>query len=243
LDFVTIRNRCLIAVAVLSTVYLLIPLSASAKPKKKTFDNASGIVFQAALRTARERHVVTFVDEKNLMLTFETGTSALSYGFVANASVEAETDDKSTLIINVQHKNSGKNSSFSFNAGERMTDKFYEQVAEELVRHPSQKAAQKSESDHVAIPTNSNGTDGKPLGNSPASQSSAEVGSISVSSSPEGADVSVDAAFVGNSPAILKLPAGKHTISVTLDGFKNWTRDLTVLPGADTKLNASLSKQ
>lgn len=80
-------------------------------------------------------------------------------------------------------------------------------------------------------------------GSQPTSQPSADAGSISVISSPEGADVSVDGAFVGNSPENLKLSPGKHTISVVLEGYKSWTRDLTVLSGADTKLNASLQKQ
>ncbi len=221
-------------------MWLLAPTSLLAKPKTKTFDNPPQQVFDAALRTARERHVVTFVDDKHLMLTFETGVSALSYGFVANASVEAEPDGKSTLIINVQHKNSGKNASFSFNAGDRMADKFYEQVGGELGRETSQKAAEKPEAAHVPVPASSSGTDGKPVAGSAPASSPADVGTISVSSSPEGAEVSVDGAFVGNTPAVLKLAPGKHNILVTQDGYKNWARDLTVLPGADTKLIASL---
>ena len=31
---------------------------------------------KAALRTARERHVITYVDEKTLMFTFQTGRSS-----------------------------------------------------------------------------------------------------------------------------------------------------------------------
>jgi len=91
---------------------------ANAKPKVKIYKNGPQEVFQAALRTARERHVVTYVDEKNLMFTFQTGTSMLSYGFIANASVEQEPDGTSKVIINVQHKNDGKNASYSFNAGD-----------------------------------------------------------------------------------------------------------------------------
>lgn len=229
-------------VASASAILILIPLSALGKPKKKTFDNTPTEVFQAALRTARERHVVTYMDEKNLMITFETGRSALSQGFVADASVEAETDGKATLIINVQHKSTGKGG-FSFNAGDRMADKFYGQVAEELERKSAQKSAQKSDAEHVEVPQNSNGTDGRPVGTASTPEKVAETGTILLISSPDGADVSVDAAFVGNSPATLKLASGKHTISVSLDGYKTWTRELTVLPDADTKLNATLSKQ
>src|SRR5579864_4423462 len=85
-------------------IALVFPLSLGAKPKEKTFNNSTEEVFAAALRCARERHVVTYVDEKALMLTFETGTSALSYGFKANASVEPEGESRATLIINVQKK-------------------------------------------------------------------------------------------------------------------------------------------
>jgi len=67
-------------------------LPALAKPKKKLYDNSSTSLFNAALRTARERHVVTYVNEKMLMFTFETGQSFLSKGFVANASVEPASD-------------------------------------------------------------------------------------------------------------------------------------------------------
>ena len=50
--------------AVVVTSALLLP-SAHAEPKKKLYNNSSEQVFKAALRTARERHVVTYVDEKN----------------------------------------------------------------------------------------------------------------------------------------------------------------------------------
>jgi len=122
-----------------------------AKPKEKVFNNTAQDVFQAALRTARERHVVTYVDEKNLMLTFETDTSAFSYGFNANASVEQEADGKSKLILNVQKKNTGQNAGTSWGAGDRMADKFFQQVEEELARQPQQKAAAKPEAPRVEL--------------------------------------------------------------------------------------------
>src|SRR5271157_1301660 len=213
----------------------MVPLGLLAKPKKKTYNNAPQEVFQAALKTARERHVVTFVDEKNLMLTFETGVSALSYGFVANASVEPEADNKATLIINVQHKNSGKNFSYSFNAGDRMADKFYDQVSEELARKPSQKSAEKPEAAHVDVPP-------APDGGS-KEQTAAATGTILVGSNPDGAEISVDGSLVGNAPSTLKLTPGKHTVSVSQGGFQIWSRDLSVMSGSEVKLNATLEKQ
>jgi hypothetical protein len=208
----------------------LVPVSLIAKPKKKTYNNTPQEVFQAALRTARERHVVTYVDEKNLMLTFETGTSGFSYGFVANASIEPETDGKATLVINVQKKQS----SISFGAGDRMADKFYEQVAEELARKASQKVDVKPEAEHVDVPP-------APRLNNVADVPS--VGTVTILSTPEGADISVDGSFVGNAPAALKLSPGKYNIGVTQNGYKPWNRELSVISGSEVKLNAALEKQ
>jgi len=222
-----ILSLCLLSVCVW-------PIAAYAKPKAKVYNNAPHDVFQAALRTARERHVVTFVDEKNLMLTFETGTSAMSYGFVANASVEQEQNGASKLVINVQHKNAGKSASFSFNAGDRMADKFFQQVGEELARETAQKVAEKPEAPHIEAPPQAQPTTLK---------EQPQTGSVNVVSTPDGAEVSVDGSFVGNSPSTLKLTPGKHAINLASAGFKPWNRELTIVSGSEVKLNATLEKQ
>ena len=65
---------------------------------------------------------------------------------------------------------------------------------------------------------------------------------IALVSTPVGADVSVDDAFVGNAPAKLKLKPGKHTIKVTMAGYKDWSREMTVMPGSEVNLTATLEK-
>jgi len=72
--------------------------------------------------------------------------------------------------------------------------------------------------------------------------SEAAKGSVNVSSNPTGADVSVDGDFVGNSPAALKLAPGKHTITVKLAGYKDWSREITVQAGSEVQLTANLEK-
>jgi PEGA domain len=67
-------------------------------------------------------------------------------------------------------------------------------------------------------------------------------GAVNVSSNPVGADVSLDGNFIGNSPANLKLAPGKHTITVKMTGWKDWTRDITVQSGSEVQLTASLEK-
>jgi hypothetical protein len=79
---------------------------------------------------------------------------------------------------------------------------------------------------------------------SPASNvTAAEIEAlIALVSTPAGADVNVDGAFVGSAPATLKLKPGKHTIKVTMAGYKDWSRDMTVLPGSQVNLAATMEK-
>lgn len=77
-------------------------------------------------------------------------------------------------------------------------------------------------------------------------QSSAEVaevvGTLTVTSTPDNAELFVDGGFVGNAPATLKLSPGKYTIRVVLPGHKEWTRNISVTAGSELKLVASLEK-
>jgi len=68
------------------------------------------------------------------------------------------------------------------------------------------------------------------------------TGSVAVASTPDAADITVDGNFVGNTPATLKLAAGKHTVKVTLAGYQDWTREIEVSAGSDLKLNAAMVK-
>jgi hypothetical protein len=75
-----------------------------------------------------------------------------------------------------------------------------------------------------------------------AAYKSDATGTVNVTSTPDGADVYSDGAFVGNAPSTLKLPAGKHTVKVTASGYKDWSREITVGAGSEVKLNAAMEK-
>jgi PEGA domain len=60
---------------------------------------------------------------------------------------------------------------------------------------------------------------------------------------PDGADVYVDGSFVGDASTTLKLAPGKHAIRVVFKGYKDWSRELSVIPSSDVKLTARLDKQ
>src|SRR5262249_18424655 len=159
--------------------------------------------FQAALRTARERHVVTYVDTKTLMMTFETGRSFTSEGFVANASVEPEGENKATLIINVQNKKG-----MSWGAGDRMADKFFSQVSDELAGDVKQASAIKPQEAAIVVP-DPKAVPVEPSMTKPAAEAGAahadDKGKIRLTSTPDAAEVYVDDAYIGNTPATLQL--------------------------------------
>ena len=69
------------------------------------------------------------------------------------------------------------------------------------------------------------------------------TGTVELHSTPDGAEVYVDGAFIGNAPATLKLAPGQHTIRVSQFGFKDWSRDITIQAGSEAHLSASLDKQ
>jgi len=212
---------------------LLVCLPALAKPKKKTYDNSATDLFEAALRTARERHVITYVNEKVLMFTFQTGHSFFTTGFIANASIEPQGETQATLIVNVQTKDGG----VAYGAGDRMADKFFQQVTEELAGQVKQKSAIKPEQASVAVPP-PKAIPPEPTFTAPPDQK----GTVLLAAIPENAEVSVDGVFVGNAPVVLKLTPGKHTIGVNARGYQPMARDINVLPDSEVHLNASLDK-
>lgn len=66
---------------------------------------------------------------------------------------------------------------------------------------------------------------------------------LSISSTPDGADIEADGSFVGNTPSDIQLAEGEHTISVKKSGFKTWERKLKVSNGSSVHLNAELEKR
>ncbi len=63
---------------------------------------------------------------------------------------------------------------------------------------------------------------------------------VMVKSEPSGADIMVNGKFVGNTPSSLRLPAGDQTITVEMSGYKTWKRTVTVTPGSNVPLKATL---
>lgn len=72
-----------------------------------------------------------------------------------------------------------------------------------------------------------------------ATAGTAPQAGILIESTPPGADIEVDGAFVGNTPSTLSLAPGSHDIAVKKKGFTDWTKKLNVT-GGSVHLNAEL---
>ena len=68
------------------------------------------------------------------------------------------------------------------------------------------------------------------------------ISSISVKSSPDGAEIEVDGKFVGSTPSTLQLKVGDHKITIRKVGFAVWTRTITLNAGGGVVLDATLEK-
>jgi len=69
-----------------------------------------------------------------------------------------------------------------------------------------------------------------------------ETVNCSFSSTPSGAEVTVDGQFVGSTPSAIGLAVGSHAVVVSMPGFAQWKRELTVSSGAELTVNAVLEK-
>jgi PEGA domain len=73
---------------------------------------------------------------------------------------------------------------------------------------------------------------------------SAEImpSTIELKSTPDGAEISIDGKYVGNTPTTLHLTVGDHLIKFEKPGFKPWERTLTITQGESTTIPAALEK-
>ncbi|MGH9712904.1 MAG: PEGA domain-containing protein [Candidatus Acidiferrales bacterium] len=72
--------------------------------------------------------------------------------------------------------------------------------------------------------------------NQPQSEASSQIGAasdtqVTFNSTPSGAEVDLDGAFVGNTPSTVGVAPGEHSIRFTKRGFKAWERNIKVTTG------------
>jgi len=70
----------------------------------------------------------------------------------------------------------------------------------------------------------------------------ADLATVVVRSTPDGADITVDGKFVGSTPSTVRLSPGDHTVVLEKCGYKTWQRTMTVSPGASITVGPTLEK-
>ncbi len=75
-----------------------------------------------------------------------------------------------------------------------------------------------------------------------AAEKSIKTAKVTIHSTPQDAEIFADGTFVGNAPAALTLPIGKHHFRVVAKGYAEWTKGLDLIPNSEHTLAASLVK-
>jgi len=70
----------------------------------------------------------------------------------------------------------------------------------------------------------------------------AQAAKVMIRSIPHDAEIFADGKFVGNAPALLTLPAGKHQFRALLKGHAEWSQELELIPDSEFTLLARLVK-
>jgi ATP-dependent Clp protease ATP-binding subunit ClpC len=75
-----------------------------------------------------------------------------------------------------------------------------------------------------------------------ATASDPYLSTVAITSTPAGADIDVDDAFLGHTPAEVPLAVGERLVTITKQGYKPWQRKLQVLSGGKQTISAELEQ-
>lgn len=74
----------------------------------------------------------------------------------------------------------------------------------------------------------------------PKLSAAGELAAVTIKSTPEGADITIDGKFFGDTPTTARLAAGNYAISIEKAGYKPWKRTVTLTEGGTVMLDAAL---
>ena len=157
------------------------------------------------------------------------GCKALTAGQVLRGSIE---DGKLSLYVDAKDRNYRIETSAYIGPiqATQSVDGSRTPSGDDANTAPAVKRAAQTE-----IPKSSMSQDDQP--NSPSTSK------VMVSSEPSGADIFVDGNFMGNTPSLLQLSTGSHTVRIEAKGQKSWSRDVRVTPGGKITIQATLSPE
>jgi hypothetical protein len=68
------------------------------------------------------------------------------------------------------------------------------------------------------------------------------LASVQLSSDPTGAEITIDGGYAGNTPSLIKLKPGTHSIKMTMHGYTPWERSIETAAGESRNFAATLEK-
>jgi len=104
---------------------------------------------------------------------------------------------------------------------------------------PVQNSAVSASTTPASAPPQSSPAPVPPSGSAP--ETTAGKVRCSLSSTPSGAEITIDWRYVGNTPSEIGLSPGTHVVVISMPGFAEWKRELVV--GADSVVNVTASLQ
>jgi hypothetical protein len=106
--------------------------------------------------------------------------------------------------------------------------------------HPAPAPAPATQNSPLPAPPPANAHAGLP---EKAEEKAEENVKCSFSSTPPGAEITLDGRYVGSTPSEIGVGPGTHTVALFMPGFSLWKRELTVIPGSALTVSAILQKQ
>jgi hypothetical protein len=92
-----------------------------------------------------------------------------------------------------------------------------------------------------AVATNENpALSAAPVGEAVGKRAASASIALAVTSTPDGADITVDGKYKGSTPSTLRVEAGDHSVSIEKPGFKKWQRTVSVDAGSNVRLDMTL---
>lgn len=128
--------------------------------------------------------------------------------------------------------------------------KMRKQLYTYLTQDKAQAKAQADMQDKKSGPENASAPNASPEPAPKPLQTAPAVGSVgkpeevkcSFTSTPTGAEISLDGQYLGSTPSVVNVRAGTHEVVVSMPGFAQWKRELTVAAGSELTVNAVLEK-
>lgn len=241
-----IATKATIFIPVTITIFLCVgDVFAKPKPKTKAYPASCATVWEAVKTTVQEHYDVLNLNDQTQSGSFTTGsvwTGVRPIAFSLSGTGETCTVSVTGHFSGLIHNDKGD---------------FFKRIEEGLKRGAVQASSGKPTPSAVSSPGVSTRKDTvpgptleaeeiTPLATPPkggdAQPTPKAEGTLSITSDPIGAEIFVDSVSYGRAPKIVTLNAGKHTVQLVMQGYRDWVFETSVDAGSIVNVTATLQQ-